>query len=222
MRRQQKGILSWRRWHNVGELPMYGEFGGYPFIHLQHKIIISWFHRLTFILKPTISALTRCAGPTNVRFHLSHCSPCLHLHPHLLTGLPINQKWDCWHCPPAPAQEQCCVSSPLLSPPPRVGPRCWCHLCPSWSCSCSLFCCLAPFLDLGLLGCCHLSLVDQWPLCLKYTTNALVRAKWNLQSQQWEEFHYQPLGGVLMPDFSAHLQLPLSSNTYNQIPDNSF
>lgn len=40
MRRQQKGILSWRRWHNVGELPMYGEFGGYPFIHLQHKIII--------------------------------------------------------------------------------------------------------------------------------------------------------------------------------------
>lgn len=40
IRRQQKGILSWRRWHKVGELPMYGEFGGYPFIHLQHKIII--------------------------------------------------------------------------------------------------------------------------------------------------------------------------------------
>lgn len=40
MRRQQKGILSWRRWHKVGELPMYGEFGGYPFIHLQHQILI--------------------------------------------------------------------------------------------------------------------------------------------------------------------------------------
>lgn len=34
MRRQQKGIFSWRRWHSVGELPMYGEFSGYPFTHL--------------------------------------------------------------------------------------------------------------------------------------------------------------------------------------------
>lgn len=37
MRRQQKGIFSWRRWHSVGELPMYGEFSGYPFTHLYHK-----------------------------------------------------------------------------------------------------------------------------------------------------------------------------------------
>lgn len=37
MRRQQKGIFSWSRWHNVGELPMYGEFSGYPFTHLQHE-----------------------------------------------------------------------------------------------------------------------------------------------------------------------------------------
>lgn len=43
MRRQQKGIFSWRRWHKVGELPMYGEFGGYPFIHLKHKITIYVF-----------------------------------------------------------------------------------------------------------------------------------------------------------------------------------
>lgn len=37
MRRQQKGIFSWRRWHNVGELPIYGEFSGYPFTHLWQE-----------------------------------------------------------------------------------------------------------------------------------------------------------------------------------------
>lgn len=40
MRRQQKGIFSWRRWHSAGELPMYGEFSGYPFTHLQHKLTV--------------------------------------------------------------------------------------------------------------------------------------------------------------------------------------
>lgn len=35
MRRQQKGIFSCKRWQSAGELPMYGEFGGYPFTHLR-------------------------------------------------------------------------------------------------------------------------------------------------------------------------------------------
>lgn len=179
MRRQQKGILSWRTWHKVGELPMYGEFGGYPFIHLQHKILIYLLVWL-IISKPTIFALTRCADPTNVRSHLFHCPPCLHPHPHLLTGLPVSQRWDCWHCPPAPGQELCCVSSPLLNPPWQAGPRCWLHQRLSWSYFCSLFCCPAPFLDLGLPGCCHLSLVGQWPLCLKHTIITIVRAKLNI------------------------------------------
>lgn len=37
MRRQQKGIFSCRRWQSVGELPMYGEFSGYPFTHLWRQ-----------------------------------------------------------------------------------------------------------------------------------------------------------------------------------------
>lgn len=37
MRRQQKGIFSCRRWQSVGELPMYGEFSGYPFTHLRRR-----------------------------------------------------------------------------------------------------------------------------------------------------------------------------------------
>lgn len=36
-RRQQNGAFSCRRWHSVGELPMYGEFGGYPFTYLKNN-----------------------------------------------------------------------------------------------------------------------------------------------------------------------------------------
>lgn len=36
-RRQQNGAFSCRRWHSVGELPMYGEFGGYPFTYLKNR-----------------------------------------------------------------------------------------------------------------------------------------------------------------------------------------
>ena len=38
-RRQQKGAFCSNRWQSVGELPMYGELGGYPFTYLATQYI---------------------------------------------------------------------------------------------------------------------------------------------------------------------------------------
>lgn len=40
-RKQQKGAFWGKRWQRVGELPMYGEFGGYPFTNLR-KITLKY------------------------------------------------------------------------------------------------------------------------------------------------------------------------------------
>lgn len=192
MRRQQKGIFSCRRWHNVGELPMYGEFSGYPFTHLQKSFTVtSGLTSTSLYTNRANLLLTRSDGPTSGHSHLSHCHPCPPLLLHPLTGLPVSQRWGCWHRPLVPGRGRCCVAFPPLNLPWQGGLRCSCPRFRSWSCFCWLFHCRAPcHLGPGLLGCYHWSPAGRWPRYLKHSdgdnqTTKISKNKFSAVEQWW-------------------------------------